>query len=105
MTFYELTPAYGRDYKNKAEVTAAFNAGKDFEGDYQLGFSLVNKEQLPAGSTVMLRYKRNTMVTSIKINAGNTHAEHAAKQHLGTPCTAAHVNFGGGCLNCGWEGK
>jgi len=67
MAFYELTPAYGRDYKNKAEVTAAFNAGKDFEGDYQLGFGLVNKEQLPAGSTVMLRYKRNTMVTSVKV--------------------------------------
>ena len=69
MAFYELTPAYGRDYKNKAEVTAAFNAGKDFEGGYQLGFSLVNKEQLPAGSTVMLRYKRNTMVTSVKVGA------------------------------------
>ena len=64
--FYELTPAYGRDYKTKAEVIAAFNAEKDFEGDYQLGFNLVNKQQLPKGATVFLRYKRNTMVTSVK---------------------------------------
>jgi hypothetical protein len=25
-----LIPAYGRDYKNKAEVLTAYNAGKDF---------------------------------------------------------------------------
>ena len=67
MMFYELTPAYGRDYKTKKEVTEAFNAGKDFEGDYQLGFKLVNKPQLPKGATVILRYKRNMMTTSVKL--------------------------------------
>jgi hypothetical protein len=30
--FYELTPAYGRDYKTKAEVIKAWEDGKDFEG-------------------------------------------------------------------------
>lgn len=64
---YELTPAYGRDYKKKQEVIDAFNAEKDFEGDYQLGFGLVNKQQIPKGSTVMLRYKKNTAVTVVKI--------------------------------------
>jgi hypothetical protein len=27
---FHLTPAYGRDYKSKAEVLAAWQAGKDF---------------------------------------------------------------------------
>lgn len=67
MAYYELSPAYGRDYKNKADVTAAFNDNKDFMGDYQLGFSLVNKEQIPVGSTVMLRYARQTKVTPVKV--------------------------------------
>lgn len=67
MAFYELSPAYGRDYKTKAEVVAAFNEGKDFEGDFSLGFKLVNKPQLPAGSTVILRYKNNRNTASVKI--------------------------------------
>jgi hypothetical protein len=65
--YYELTPAYGRDYKNKAEATAAFEANKDFLGDYNLGFSLVNKEQLPPGSKVNLRYRGNRSVTTVKV--------------------------------------
>ena len=31
------------------------------------------------------------------------HTEHAQRMGIATRCTAAHVNFGGGCLNCGWE--
>lgn len=31
-----------------------------------------------------------------------THREHAKRPGLAVPCTAHHVNFGGGCLNCGW---
>lgn len=65
--FYELTPAYGRDYKTKAEVTAAWNDDKDFLGDYQLGFKPVNRRDLKPGDTVLLRYKRNTQVTSVKV--------------------------------------
>jgi hypothetical protein len=65
--YYELTPAYGRDYKSNAEVVAAFNEGRDFEGDYQLGFKLVNKKQLPKGSTVNLRYKQNRNVAVVRI--------------------------------------
>lgn len=30
------------------------------------------------------------------------HSEHAKRAGVSTPCTAHHVNFGGGCLNCGW---
>lgn len=57
-TYYELSPAYGRDYKTANEVKSAFDAGNDFNGDYQLGFQLVNKEQLPEGSMVTLRYSK-----------------------------------------------
>lgn len=66
--YYELTPAYGRDYSKKADVITAFNEGKDFEGDYQLGFKVVNKSQLPKGATAVLRYKKNTRITSVKID-------------------------------------
>ena len=69
MAFYELTPAYGRDYKTGKEVKAAFDAGKDFQGDYSMGFRLVNKPQIPAGSTVLLRYKGNRSVVSHKVVA------------------------------------
>lgn len=64
--FYELTPAYGRDYMTKAEVIAAWKADKDFEGDYQLGLKPVNRQDIPKPCTVMLRYKHNTMVASVK---------------------------------------
>ena len=65
--YYELVPAYGRDYKSKAEVIAAWNAGKDFEGDYQLGFKPVNREDIPKPCTVNLRYKRNTQIAVVKV--------------------------------------
>lgn len=69
MTYYELTPAYGRDYASKREVVDAFHAGKDFQGDYNLGFQLVNKESLPKPCTAMLRYKRNRSVVPVKVEA------------------------------------
>ncbi len=67
MAYFELQPAYGRDYKSAKDVKADFDNNKDFQGDYQLGFSLVNKEQLPVGSTVLLRYKQNRAVASHKV--------------------------------------
>lgn len=67
--YYELTPAYGRDYKTKAEVVAAWEAGKDFNGDYQLGFKLVNKQDVPKPCTVNLRYKGNRNVAVVKVTA------------------------------------
>lgn len=68
--YFELTPAYGRDYKTKAEVVSAFNQGADFEGDLQLGFRLCSKRDIPTGSTVLLRYRRQTRVTSLKVTGG-----------------------------------
>ena len=71
MMYFELAPAYGRDYKTKAEVTAAWNAGKDFEGDFQLGFKPVNKADLERDwkgkATVNLRYKQCRQVAVVKV--------------------------------------
>ena len=64
---YELQPAYGRDYKTAKEVKEAFAAGKDFIGDYQMGFSYMSVKDLKPGDTALLRYKRKTMVASIKV--------------------------------------
>lgn len=72
--YYELTPAYGRDYKTKAEVIAAFESGKDFAGDYNLGFRLCNKEAFKPGDTVNLRYKKNRAVVPYKVTAKTTTA-------------------------------
>jgi hypothetical protein len=31
------------------------------------------------------------------------HRAHAKKVGVAVPCNASRVNFGGRCLNCGWE--
>lgn len=64
---FELQPSYGRDYKNKADVEAAFRAGKDFDGDFQLGFKPINIEAFAPGSVCMLRYASNTKVHVVKV--------------------------------------
>ena len=66
-TYYELTPAYGRDYKTKAEVVKAWEENKDFVGDYQLGYAYVNKRDIPKPCTVLLRYKKLTQVTTVNV--------------------------------------
>lgn len=67
--YYSLTPAYGRDYKTAKEVKEAFSAGKDFVGDYNLGFRLCNKKDFKPGDTVNLRYKKDRSVVPYKITA------------------------------------
>lgn len=67
-----LVPAYGRDYKNKAEVMIDWNANKDFIiMDVFLG-GAVNKEQIAdlkeQGVNVLnIRFKKLQNVTVIKI--------------------------------------
>lgn len=69
MTYYELTPAYGKDYKSAAAVKAAWLEGKDFIGDYQLGFQYVNLPDIPKPCTVNLRYAQNTKLAVVKVPA------------------------------------
>jgi hypothetical protein len=65
-----LTPAYGRDYKSAKAVKADFDANKDFEvADLFSGTSgrYINKEQIPAGTRVTLRYDRLMKLVVIKV--------------------------------------
>lgn len=63
--YRSLTPAYGRDYKNKKEVLEAFNSEKDFilqpEGAY------INKQQIATGVTVNIRYNKLRSVLPVKV--------------------------------------
>jgi len=65
--YFELEPAYGRDYTSKAAAIAAFEEGKDWLGDYQLNFQLVSKSDFKPTDRVNLRYKRKTEVASIRV--------------------------------------
>jgi hypothetical protein len=67
MNFYELQPAYGRDYKTAKEVKEAWGSGEDFQGDYQLDFKPVNLQGIPKPCTVLLRYKKNANVASVTV--------------------------------------
>jgi len=56
-------PAYGRDYKSKAEVIEAFNANKDFivaDAFHRYCGAACNKSDLVAGNEgkVKIRYKK-----------------------------------------------
>jgi len=66
-----LLPAYGRDYKRKADIASDLNANKDF---YISGISpaLINKEQLISEGmrTVVIRYNNQRKVTSFKLVKG-----------------------------------
>ena len=63
-----LTPAYGRDYKNKKAVLADWNANKDFiiaDCMHPYCGKPTNKEQL-TGHDIMLRYDNLRKITAIK---------------------------------------
>jgi hypothetical protein len=90
--YYELAPAHGRDYKSAAEVKNAFETGKDFIGDYQLNFRLVNKTDIPIGSTANLRYRANRNVVSVKVN-NHEIADEPAPRTVKAPSEAAMMKW------------
>lgn len=62
---FPLTPAYGRDYKTKAEAEADFKAGKDFVtsmGQY------CSRRDFEIGTRIELRFKRMTLTHSFVLN-------------------------------------
>lgn len=67
MRYFELSPAYGRDYKTAKDAKTAWNDGKDWEGDFQLGFKPVNREDIPKPCTVVLRFDANRKLTTVKV--------------------------------------
>lgn len=65
-----LTPAYGRDYTSAKAAIEDFKAGKDFVLNDWRGSTYCNLASFadkPDSTWVQLRYKRNTMVTAIKL--------------------------------------
>ena len=63
--FSVLTPAYGRDYSSQKQVIEDFEDNKDFVIQPQ-GF-YINKEQIPVGLTVNIRYAKLRKVLPIKV--------------------------------------
>ena len=63
-----LLPAYGRDYKTKAQIQADLDAGKDFVLS-GLHAQYINLEQLQelGGTSAVVRYAGQRKVTSVKI--------------------------------------
>ena len=70
MRYLTLIPAYGRDYKSKKEVLNDFNAEKDFiiaDFSHPYDGKPVNKQQLDAGTTVNIRYKKLTNICQVQL--------------------------------------
>lgn len=73
MRYITCIPAYGRDYKTKKEVLAAWEAGKDFIVQDMFSSGYINKEDADRqGITVNIRYKRLTQVCVIKPSKATT---------------------------------
>lgn len=65
-----LVPAYGRDYKSKAELLVDWNSQKDFQiQDMSSPYnnSYINRQQCSPGDTMMIRYKKLRSVAVIKV--------------------------------------
>lgn len=82
-----VVPAYGRDYKSKAQVLADWDAGKDFliqdmsspwDGKY------INKEDAQRGGIreVNVRYKQLRNVMVIKVGSVGPSPSRVARRHL-----------------------
>lgn len=68
--YIEVTPAYGRDYKSAKDAKADWAAGKDFvvaSVDTGRAGSYINIQDAPKGSTILIRYKRLTQVTTVQV--------------------------------------
>lgn len=91
--YYELSPAYGRDYRTAKDAKAAFEAGQDFIGDYQTGFSPINKPQIPIGSTVLLRFDSARKVTSVKVKSHELKPIAPTTAHRKRPSIATMQNW------------
>lgn len=57
----EVTPAYGRDYKNQTEAKADWNGGKDFR-DTVSGSYVTKAEAKALDLKVIIRYSNNMKV-------------------------------------------
>lgn len=62
-----LSPAYGRDYKTKAEVLVAYHENMDFIlHSFDAPSTYINKEQVPAGTVCNIRYAAMRKICVVK---------------------------------------
>jgi hypothetical protein len=69
MKISTISPAYGRDYKNKKDIQKDFDDNKDFIiEDFMNPYcgKYVNKEQMEQDS-VQVRYAKMTKICNIKV--------------------------------------
>jgi hypothetical protein len=69
MTFFVVSPAYGRDYKTAKEVKASWEAGKDFLHESALhtgGGTYINNADVGPGHSVQIYFKDKTKSTVVK---------------------------------------
>lgn len=64
-----LTPAYGRDYKSKAEIVAALNKPEDFTANHFTGTTYCSVRDLADGEH-MIRYKKLANVAVVVVKGG-----------------------------------
>ena len=68
MRFLTVLPAYGRDYKSGKAALVDFNANKDFvTATFDHPARYINKEQIEAGTEVMIRFKKATTFVKVKL--------------------------------------
>lgn len=72
--YSEFTPYIGRDYTKAADVKADFLAGKDFYFAATGQATSLRDGVVAPGTTVLLRYKRNTQVATLKVTAAQVAA-------------------------------
>lgn len=69
MAFIQVQPAYGRDYKSKAEVLADWKADKDFQcvGFGQHGYiNRPDRDKYSPNDTIEVRYFKGQRVMMIQ---------------------------------------
>ena len=66
MNWHVVTPAYGRDYRNKKSAEADFKAGKDFKLESQ-GGCYCSIRDFQAGDSIEIRYAKQMKLTVVKI--------------------------------------
>lgn len=67
MTYYTLTPAYGRDYRSAKDAKADLEANKDFILNSYDGDGLINKEQLNRPCQVNIRFAKQAKLAVVKL--------------------------------------
>lgn len=66
-TYYELSPAYGRNPKTAKEALSDWKEGKDWQGDYQMGFKVCSIRDVAKGCVVELRYANLRKVVVVRV--------------------------------------